>query len=126
MVSIPAVRVVNLPRPRNRGLRVLQINVDSSFTIPGGFGIAQLFWWESNNAAITGGFVMGTTDGGVDVMAAFPVAALSNGLVSSSLILKTIFDIVPPLTGTPLFIHAVTSWTTAQLNLHFNLTKLDP
>lgn len=63
--------------------------------------------------AITGGLKIGTTTGGIDVIAAVAVAA-SATINVSSLLLKSYFS---STTATPLFVQTVTLWNSASLNL---------
>lgn len=125
MVAVAGQNIHNIHRPRFFMLRVLGINVDSFFTMPGGFGITELFWWESGGAAVTGGIVLGTTDAGTDVLGATAIGANSMGIIQAPALLKSVFSVSPP-TNQLLYVHAVTNWSTALLNLYFNCVKLNP
>ena len=127
MVSVVNPNTMNIHRPRALQIRLKQIpSMDVFFTVPPGFGIDEVAWVETAGNTVNGGLDIGTTDGGNDVVAAFPIAGGSMGLFgqgTTNQILKCVFSLSVPQI---LYVHAHTGWNNAVLNLYFGFMKLNP
>lgn len=92
-----------------------------SFPIGASSTLAALYFVNNTANAMTGGFKLGTTLGGVDVIAALPIVANALRVVPSSSFLKTMFSSSTPTT---LFGDAVTGWNGVNMDVWLNSTAL--
>lgn len=98
------------------------LTANTTFTIPAGFMIdSNISFINTTGNAVTGGLILGTTDGGVDVMAALAVGA--NGLifVSDALTLKRLFS---TSVDTTIYVQAAVAWNSASVNMVVPLRKV--
>jgi hypothetical protein len=86
----------------------------STISIGAGWTIDAIFFNETASHAVTGGMKIGTTDGGVDVVAAQVVGSAALGHVPHAAILKRVFSRTAAQT---LWIDAVTGWNSAVLDV---------
>lgn len=96
---------------------------NGTLVIPAGHSIRQLDIIETANAAVTGGIKVGTTDGGIDVVVALPVAGLSLQSVLDATLLKRVFSLT---SNTTLHVQTVTLWNGASVNVYAHLNRLIP
>lgn len=90
------------------------IAAKTTISIGAGWTIDAIFFNETSNHAITGGMKIGTTDGGVDVVAAQAVAGNALSHVTAANILKRVFSRTAAQT---VWIDAVTAWNTAVVDV---------
>jgi hypothetical protein len=95
---------------------VNQATAAASVTIPAGAYIDSITVQETSGAAATGGFKIGTTAGGTDVVAAAVVGASSIVTITDVSLLKRAFSATAPQT---LFMGSVTNFTDGPA---FNVT----
>lgn len=98
------------------------IAADDTITIPAGYGIASAFLRNSTANAMTGdGLRIGTTNGGVDVIAALPVAASALMKIPDAAWVKAAFS---KTVATILYLQAIAGWNSASLNISMSLERL--
>jgi hypothetical protein len=81
--------------------------------LPANYFIEHLILQELAGSAITGGVNIGSTAGGNDIVSALAITANLLTAVAGASILKRAFSTSAP---TSLFVSAVTSWNSANLN----------
>lgn len=86
----------------------------SGFLVPPNYFIDRLQIQNTTASAITGGLKIGTTTGGVDVVAAVAIGANAFVNVPDAALLKTAFSATVSQT---LFVQTVTLWNGASVNL---------
>lgn len=86
----------------------------SGLSVPAGYFIDNISIQNITGNIITGGLKIGTTTGGVDVLAAVAVGANSFLKIPDASLLKTGFSVT---VATPLFVQTVTLWNSASINL---------
>lgn len=92
-----------------------------TFSVPAGYYIKDIFVQNTTANAVTGGLKIGTTLGGVDVVAALAVGANALTYVLDAAILLRIFSLTA---ATTLYFDAVTLFNSASLNVTMVLGKL--
>lgn len=92
-----------------------------TFPVPAGYYIKDIFVENTTANAVTGGIKVGTTDGGVDVVAALAVGANALTYVLDAALLKRIFSLTA---ATTLYFDAVTAFNSASLNVTIILGKV--
>lgn len=97
------------------------ITSNSTFIVPAGWAIDDIFIMNSTANVITGGVKIGTTNGGIDVVIALAVGANFVGHIPEATMLKRFFSDTADQT---LYIQAVTLWNSASLNLRIVLKKV--
>lgn len=96
---------------------------NGTIVIPAGHSIRQIDILETNNATITGGLKIGTTNGGVEVLVALPVTNLSLQSVLDASLLRRAFSLSA---DTTLYVQAVTLWNGASISMYVHLNRLIP
>lgn len=97
-----------------QNIRITGVVAATNFMLPAGAVIRDVIISNSTANAITGGVKIGTTAGGVDVVAALTVGANANAFVTDALILKRFFS---PTAAQQLFIDAVAAWNSANVQI---------
>jgi hypothetical protein len=97
------------------------ITANTTFVVPAGWAIDDIFIINTTANAVTGGIRIGTTDGGVDVVVAFAVAGSLVGHIPEASMLKRFFS---SSVDTTLYLQTVTLWNSASLNLRVVLKKV--
>lgn len=105
--------------PLNSPLIMLGVNANTTFTVPAGYAIRNMYIRNTTANVVTGGVKVGTTNGGVDVLLALPVGASSFQAALSSL-LKSSFSAT---SDTLLYFQTVTLWNSASLVVYVYLEK---
>lgn len=102
---------------------IMQVGKSANFTveIPAGYGIRDCWVLGNNGNAVTGGLRIGTTDGGADVVTAQTVGANAKAAVLDSDLSKRFFSKTANQT---LYVQAVTSWNSANIDLYMKLERL--
>lgn len=90
---------------------------NDTILLPVGFRIDSIDVFNTTANAITGGLRIGTTDGGVDVLAALAVAGSVIVLAPDTAILKRLFSTSATQT---LYVQAVVGWNSANINIWIN------
>lgn len=96
---------------------------NGTLVIPAGHSIRQVDLVETNNAAVTGGIKIGTTNGGIDVVVALPVAGLSIQSILDATLIKRLFSMA---STTTLYVQTVTLWNGASITVYVHLNRLIP
>lgn len=109
----------NFGKSPSRVLYMLAQTAAFQIVVPAAHRIAAITLNESNNAAVTGGINIGTTDGGSDVVSAQALGAM--GFVDCS-VLKRIFSVTADQT---LYVKQVTSWNGAAVTLSMLFERLN-
>jgi hypothetical protein len=100
---------------------VLQnLTSNGTLTVPANYYLIDIVMENTTANSITGGLKVGTTSGGSDVVLGQAVGASSYLNVGSS-ISKKIFS---SSSTTTLYIQAVTSWNSANVNIYFVFSKM--
>lgn len=86
----------------------------TSLVVPAQAYVHQIVVRNTTANAVTGGVKVGTTAGGVDVVAALTCGANCFTFVADAALLKRVFSVTAP---TPLSIDAVTSFNSASLDV---------
>lgn len=94
---------------------------DGTFSVPKGYYIHSIVFENTTANAVTGGIRIGTTNGGTEVVVAQALGANELVEVADANILKTIFSTT---TAQTLYIQAVTSWNSANINMYIKLKQL--
>lgn len=112
-------------RARDKQMRILNLDAASAatFAIPRGHAIDSIYFRNRTANAVTGGIKIGTTAGGVDIVAAQAVGASAFGHVPAADLLKRFFSVTDRQV---LYIDAVSAWNSASIDLYITLNKLQP
>lgn len=111
-------------RAKDKQLRILGVTANfSAVRIPAGHMISFIAVYNRTTNAITGGLNIGTTDDGQEIVATFAVGASALDFLQDTEILKRIFSLTAVQ---QLFIHAETSWNSANIDIFIGLEKLRP
>lgn len=101
--------------------KIESLTADGTYAVPAGYRLESIVINNKTANAITGGLKIGTTAGGVDVVAAQAVAANAFLDVADSAILKRVFSTIAVQT---LYLRAVTAWNNANIDVYIRLSKL--
>lgn len=104
--------------PQHGRLFVQNLAANGSVLLPKGCVATKVTFRNDTANAVTGGVKVGTTSGGVDVLAAGAVAASVLGIQYDALKLPAL------ATDTTLFIQAVTAWNGAIVDVVVDFTRL--
>lgn len=115
--------MVTLVQSNMPGLSLAATTSNATATVPAGHAIRSIYIRNSTANAVTGGIIIGTTDGGSDVMAALAVGANAIPLVTDALTLKRYFSASATQT---LFIQAVVSWNSSSLDILIQTERAAP
>jgi hypothetical protein len=105
-----------MPALTNFGLTADQPVGTPAAVLPAGAVLTGIEITNNSASAVTGGVDIGTTKTGADVVSAAAVAAGATINITGATLLKTVFS---PTSSNPLFVHAHTSWNSANLNVKF-------
>lgn len=94
---------------------------NTTFSVTAGYLIDSVVIENTNANVITGGIKIGTTDGGVDVLAALAVGASALYAIPDAALLKRVFSTA---SNTTLFLQTVTLWNAANLNVYVATRKI--
>ncbi len=100
---------------------LLAATSNSTITIPAGFYIQDILFFNNTANSVTGGIRVGTTDTGTDVCVAVAVAGNAILSVTDAALLKKYFS---PTVDTILYVQAVVAWNSANLNIYFVLRRI--
>ena len=119
-----AVTSQMISRARDKQLRIFSLqSANAGYAIPRGHAIAAIYWRNRTANAVTGGLKIGTTAGGVDIVAAQAMGANGIGHVPDADLLKRFFSVTDRQV---LYIDAVSAWNDATIDLYIVLDKLQP
>jgi hypothetical protein len=102
-------------------LQLLGQTSGSSFIVPARKIIDRVIVTNNNGNAITGGLKFGTTNGGIDVVAALAVAGNSISVISDATLLKRLFS---RTLDQAIFFDTVTLWNSANVDIYVYLVDL--
>lgn len=103
-------------------VRVLNgVGSNTTTIVPAGYVITAIYVVNTTANTVTGGVKIGTTDGGVDVVAALAVVGNALVPVQDAALLKRLFSTT---VDTTLYIQPVVAWASASLNIRLVLRKL--
>lgn len=97
------------------------VTANTTASIPAGWAIDSVYAVNTTANAITGGLKIGTTDGGVDVVAAVALGANFVGHIPDATLLKRLFSTASAQT---LYLQAVTLFNSASLNIRIVIRKV--
>lgn len=86
-----------------------------SFFLPPKCVLREVLAFNNTANAVTGGLKFGTSSGAVDIIAALAVGASSTAFAADAALLKRFFS---PTARQQIFIDAVTSWNSANVDLY--------
>jgi hypothetical protein len=113
--------VVNEGFTKNTSLQYTGITGNSTFIIPKNYYIESIYIKNTTANVITGGIKIGTSSGGTQVISALAITGSYNDITEdSSVILKKFFS---DTADTTLYIQAVTSWNSANINVNITLRR---
>lgn len=101
-------------------INLLAVTANTTVVIPAGYSILQIIVANTTANAVTGGVKIGTTTGATNVVLALAVGANSIQAIPDASVLIKVFSRTVNQT---LFLQAVTSWNSANLNIYFVLRK---
>jgi len=111
-------------RARDKQIRALGLTAAfAGLAVPRGHAIAEIYFRNRTANAVTGGLKIGTTAGGVDIVADQAIGANGIGHVADAAVLKRFFSTTDRQV---LFIDAVSAWNSATVDLYIVLDKLQP
>lgn len=111
-------------RARVKQLRILGLTENySSVRIPYAHFVTFIAVRNRTANAVTGGLNIGTADDGQEVIDKLTVGASALIHVDDDAILKRVFSMSA---ATRLYVHAETSWNSAELDIYIGLEKLQP
>lgn len=87
------------------------VSSDATFIIPGGFAIAAICIENTTANTVTGGIIIGTTNGGTEVLAITPISANYINVLEPTLDKRYFSSRV----DTTLYFQAVTAWNGSSL-----------
>lgn len=94
---------------------------NSAIILPANAFIQSIIVVGNNANAITGGLKFGTTGGGVDIVAAMPVAGSTIQQITDALLLKRLFS---QSATQQIFFDAVTLWNSANVDVRILYNQL--
>lgn len=100
----------------NQGNQPLEVilSANGTLAIPALTIVDSIRLTNSAGFSVTGGINIGTTNGGADILSAYPVAANAFDCINGVSLLKQSFSV-----DTLLYISAVTAWNGANLTMDF-------
>lgn len=96
----------------------LALSANGTIVIPQGAVVRSIVIHNKTANAVTGGVKVGTTDGGVDVLAAGAVAA------SSLVVYNPLIGAANTAAARTLYVQAVTAWNSAVLDVSVEFTDI--
>ena len=122
MTSVYNMLIDNVsPLSLFRGQALSITGANSSIVLPANAYILGIQVENLTANAVTGGLKIGTTAGGVDVVAALTVGASAKTFVLDAALLLRFFSSTAPQT---IYLDAVTAWNSAKLNVRVIYTVL--
>jgi len=104
----------------SRTLAFLAISANTTIVIPAGWAIDAVHVENTTANAVTGGVKIGTTAGGIDVVAALAVGANVLTFVLDAALLKRFFGAADQT----LHVQAVIAWNSAVINMYVPIVRL--